>query len=89
MIKWEKHRKARNTRPGGSLQTDAGMADDTETADDFGMAYDTGTAYNTGTAYDTGTADNTETDNNTRMMLFEKKSADRFQSQAVHAVTGF
>ncbi len=59
MIKWEKHRNVRNTTSGGSLQTDA------------------------------GTADNTETDNNTRMMLFEKKSADRFQSQAVHAVTGF
>lgn len=71
MIKWEKHRNVRNTTSGGSLQTDAG------TADDFGMADNT------------GTADNTETDNNTRMMLFEKKSADRFQSQAVHAVTGF
>ena len=41
MIKWEKHRKARNTRPGGSLQADAGTADDT------GTAYDTGTADNT------------------------------------------
>ena len=32
MIKWEKHRNVRNTTSGGSLQTDAG------TADDFGMA---------------------------------------------------